>query len=232
MSLPRAVVSWSGGKDCSLALYRARERFDVVGLVTMFTRDGGCTRSHGLRPEVVEAQAQVLGLPLICENADWNDYESRFEAALRRARQLDITHAIFGDIFPATHHQWAEAVSERAGLIAVEPLWSEDTARLAEEFIASGGVAKIVTVRESCLDGGSWLGRELDRAALDELRSLGLDPGGENGEYHTVVTRFAGREGVIALQPGKILEHGGCQLLDMTLDKHNIRRCHRGKASA
>lgn len=213
---PRAAVSWSGGKDSALALHRASERFDIAGLITVMIEDGSRSRSHGLRRSVLEAQAKALDLPLLTVNADWQNYEAQFDKLLRRARRWDISHAIFGDVFPDAHKAWAENVSRRAGLEAVEPLWGEPTQALAEAFLASGGRARITTVREDRLDGKVWLGRELDRDALRELRDRGVDPGGENGEFHTVVTRFPNGE-AISLNRLDTLSHAGCGLCDFTV---------------
>ncbi len=217
MTKPRAAVSWSGGKDCALALHRACERFEIAGLLTVFTDDGSRTRSHGLRPEVIAAQARALGLPLLSVTAAWSNYESQFEDLLRRAAAWRITHVIFGDVFPDSHRQWAESLCSRAGLAAVEPLWAESTAALAAEFIETGGRAIIVAAREDLL-GAEWLGRELDMGALDALRELDLDPGGENGEFHTVVTRFPGANVNVPFVVIGTLSHGGCRLLDLAVD--------------
>ncbi|MGH8162661.1 MAG: adenosine nucleotide hydrolase [Gammaproteobacteria bacterium] len=216
MTKARAAVSWSGGKDCALALHRARARFDIVGLLTVFTADGSRTRSHGLRPEVIRAQAEALDLPLLTTDAAWSSYEARFERLLNGAKHdWHIDHVIFGDVFPDAHKRWTEGICGRAGLAAFEPLWGESTAALSEEFIAGGGRAKIVAAREDRL-GEAWLGREIDHETLDALRGLGVDPGGENGEFHTVVTHFPDG-GEIALHKLGTRAHGGCRLLDLTL---------------
>lgn len=213
-SKPRAAVSWSGGKDCCLALHRARESYDIVGLVAMLTEDGSRTRSHGLRPAILRAQAEALGLPLLTANASWTNYEQTFVTLLESARRWNISHAVFGDVFPDTHRQWAEKVCHAAGLTAVEPLWGEPTATLAAEFIARGGRAMIVTVNAASL-GREWLGRTLTLKSLDRLRALGVDPGGENGEFHTVVTGFPGFAHDISLRAQATLEHDGCYLLEL-----------------
>lgn len=217
MPKPRAVVSWSGGKDCCLALHRARDEFDIVGLVTVLTEDGSRSRSHGLRPEVLQCQADALGLPLLTTNATWKDYEQQFKTLLARAKNWGISHVIFGDVFPDSHKQWAESVCGSVGLTAVEPLWSESTYSLAREFIGIGGRATVITVREGQL-GPEWLGRPLTVDALDQFRLSQIDPAGENGEFHTLVTWFPGFTSEIVLQKTAILEHGGCFLLDLEAD--------------
>jgi len=219
----RALVSWSGGKDCCLAWARARESFEVVGLVTMMTEDGSRSRSHGLRPDVLKAQADAIGLPLITTNAAWGSYEAEFSNLLARAsRDLSATHVVFGDVFPEPHRQWVERVCSGRELTAVEPLWAESTDSLVREFLSRGGQAIIATVRDEVLDS-RWLGRLLDTRAIEELTSLGVDPCGERGEYHTFVTFFPGfRHSLIPRHLGAA-QHGGCSLLELDIPAEPVR---------
>lgn len=184
----------------------------------MLTEDGLRSRSHGLRPAVLERQAEALGLPLLTACASWADYEARFAQLLADASRWDISHVIFGDVFPSAHKQWAENISRNAGLVAVEPLWDESTYALAAEFIDAGGRAIIVAASEDRLDR-CWLGRQLTREALDRFRESGIDPGGENGEFHTLVTAFPQSDSTIPLVTIDSLSHGGCYLLDVDLER-------------
>jgi diphthine-ammonia ligase len=211
----RALVSWSGGKDCCLALWRARRDYDIVGLVCMMTEDGTRSRSHGIGPEVLRSQAAALDLPLLTASAGWHNYEAQFaQLLLASSRELGARHVIFGDIFPESHRHWAERMCAGCDLIAVEPLWGEDTSSLVREFIAQEGRALIVTVRDGIL-GDSWLGRSIDHAAVEELVALGVDPCGERGEYHSLVTHFPGFRHSLDLKRIGIARHGGCSLLDL-----------------
>lgn len=140
---PRALVSWSGGKDCCLAAHRARQEYELAGLVSMLTEDGSRSRSHGLPPELLQAQASSLQLPLFTAKAAWDTYEVEFAGLLARASaSASATHVIFGDVFPDPHKQWAEGVCGGAGLTAIEPLWAEPTHALVYEFIACGDVRR------------------------------------------------------------------------------------------
>jgi diphthine-ammonia ligase len=213
----RALVSWSGGKDCCLASHRTKDTCETVGLITMLTEDGTRSRSHGLRPEVLHAQAAALGLPLLTARTSWDLYEAEFIKLLGAAcRQVRATHVIFGDVFPEAHRQWAERVCRACQLTAVEPLWAEPTASLVREFVGLGGEATIITVRDDVLDS-SWLGTWLDDAAIAELVTLGVDPCGENGEFHTFVTHFPGFDRKLTPRRVTIAAHGGCSMLDFTL---------------
>lgn len=214
MSRPRAAISWSGGKDCCLALLRAADSCDIVAMVTMFGEDGSRSRSHGLRPDVIEAQARRLQLPAYVERASWPQYTDRFVDLLSQVLRHDVTHVVFGDIMGDAHREWNERVCAHHGLQPVMPLWGEPTKLLAREFIHRRGEARFVTVRPPHLDA-TWLGRELDANSLFELESLGVDPCGEFGEYHTVVTNCPAFSSPLHLSAGQHVEQGGCIAIDL-----------------
>ena len=185
--MKKAAISWSGGKDSCAAYHRARLDFEIVAALTMFNEDGSRSRSHGLRPEVLSAQVERMGLQHLTEQCAWSSYDEAFSRALGAAVGLGVTHVIFGDILFEEHRAWATRLAESQGLTAVEPLWGHSTTELYRDFLALGGRARIVTIRSSELDE-SFLGRELSAGMLDEFVALGVDPCGERGEYHTVVT--------------------------------------------
>jgi uncharacterized protein (TIGR00290 family) len=225
---PRAAVSWSGGKDSYLALHRSRSSYDVVALITMFDEDGMRSRSHGLRPQILEAQAHRLGLPICKGRGSWATYEDGYLQALADARALRISHVIFGDIMYDSNREFPERVCAASGLIAVEPLWGEPTDQLYREFVLTGADARIVTVRESVL-GPSWLGRRLTLSLLPELDAAGADPCGEHGEYHTVVVDAPAFSSPLALVSLDQVSHGGCWALDFTIDTHATSGSHAAR---
>src|SRR5258708_35456741 len=155
----KAAISWSGGKDSCAAYHRARADFDFVCALTMFNADGTRSRSHGLRPEILSAQIQRMGLRSITPRCEWATYDEAFDRGLAEAVSLGVTHVVFGDILFDEHKQWAERLSWSRGLTAVEPLWKQSTTDLYRGFLALAGRARIVTVRASELDE-SFLGRE------------------------------------------------------------------------
>jgi len=210
------MVSWSGGKDCYLALKRVRGDFEIVGLLTMMTEDGQRSRSHGLRPELLRYQAELLGVPHLTECATWAEYEVAFSDLLAKARAFDITHVVFGDIYPDANRIWAETISAGQGLTAIEPLWGEPTERLVREFIATQSTAVITTVRDAHLDQ-SFLGRTLTPELIDIFLEKGIDPCGERGEFHTFVTHYGGTETSIPITFGDVYEVGGCSAIDLRL---------------
>jgi diphthine-ammonia ligase len=220
MDRPRAAISWSGGKDGCTALQRVRSGFEVVAMITMLDEHGTRSRSHGLRPEVIAAQAERLGLHWLTGNCTWDTYTVEFCDVLRRLNEYGITHVIFGDIMFASHRAWNERVCATGKLTPVLPLWGEPTDRLLHEFLESGGDARLVTVRADCLDE-SWLGRRLTADLVPELQRRGVDPCGENGEYHTLVTNsplFSSPLPIVA--HGHVLKHG-CWALDVSLPGGN-----------
>jgi diphthine-ammonia ligase len=211
---PRAAISWSGGKDSLAALAAARDRFDVVAALTMFDEGGVRSRSHGLRPELIEAQADRLGLRPLLARCTWDTYDAAFRDALIELAAGGITHAVFGDLVFREHRTWAEARCAEAGLEAIEPLWGHPTSEVFDAFAASGARALLVTVREPWLDA-SWLGRPLDAAMKETFTSRGIDPCGENGEYHTAVIDSPLFSRPITVTHGEHVRRGDCVALDL-----------------
>ena len=217
MARPKAAISWSGGKDSCAAYHRARVDFDIIAAVTMFNEDGRRRRSHGLRPEILAAQTERMGLQALTQRCAWSSYDEAFGRALADARGLGVTHVIFGDILFEEHRQWATRLAEGQGLTAVEPLWGQSTTDLYRDFLWLGGRARIVTIRSSELDE-SFLGRELAAEMLDEFVALGVDPCGERGEYHTVVTDCPAFSSPIRLRACGRGGQSGCVAEDLLLD--------------
>ena len=181
-----AAVSWSGGKDCCLALHRARAAgLDVRYALAMFDETGERTRSHAIPRDVMRAQAEALGLELVAPSATWADYERVFVEALQGLRAAGVTDVIFGDIDLLAHREWEEKVCAAAGLSACLPLWLEPRRALAEEVLRLGYRALVVCTDDRWLDA-RYCGRAYDRAFLADL-PVGVDACGENGEFHTFV---------------------------------------------
>ena len=213
---PRAAISWSGGKDSCAALLRARTNLDVVAMLTMFDEEVARSRSHGLKLEVVQEQAERLGLAHKVGRCTWATYNDVFGSVLNELLDDGITHVVFGDILFPEHRQWAEAMCAPRGLVAVEPLFGSSTEDLLREWVTSGSRATIVTVRAEHLDS-SWLGRTLSLDMLPEFARLGVDPCGERGEYHTVVTDCPLFKSPIALSHGEVVLRSGCWALDVSI---------------
>ena len=134
-----AAVSWSGGKDCCLAMHRARAAgLNVRYLLAMFDETGERTRSHAIPRAVMQAQADALGLELAAPSATWADYEAAFVDALAALKTRGGGDVVFGDIDLAPHREWEEKVCAAAGVSAHLPLWLEPRDELAREVLALG----------------------------------------------------------------------------------------------
>jgi diphthine-ammonia ligase len=216
--------SWSGGKDSCLALHRALVSDDgsecqtdrLACLVTMFTEGGQRSRSHGLAREVLAAQAAAIGVPLLMASATWDDYERAFIDLLKQARDLGATTAVFGDIDIPRHRAWEEKVCDIAGLTACLPLWQKDRHAILEEWWQIGGECRLVVAREKLVDR-RHLGRVLDRTLAAELAATGIDPCGENGEFHTCVTACPLFRRSLKVTLGDQLKLSGCWFHDLQL---------------
>ena len=211
---PRAAISWSGGKDCCTALLRTRRDYEVVAMITMFGDDGHRSRSHGLRPEIIEEHAKRLGIRSFTGRCAWSSYTDEYTRVLGEAAADGVTHVIFGDIMGDAHRTWDERVCAAHGLTPVLPIWGESTRQLVDEFIDSGSSAIIVTARAALLDE-SWLGRTISGEAVCEFERLGIDPCGELGEYHTLVTNTTLFSAPLDLEFGVREMHSDCWALDV-----------------
>jgi uncharacterized protein (TIGR00290 family) len=181
-----AFASWSGGKDSCLAVWRAKQAgLDVRVLLTMFDERGERSRSHGLTPEIIQAQAAAMQLEYLQARASWTNYEEQFIAQLQDLRTRGFTAGVFGDIDLQAHRDWEEKVCARAEITACLPLWQQSRRELVEEFWGLGFKAKVVCTDDRFLPP-NYCGVEFDSAYVDSLPP-GVDACGENGEFHTVV---------------------------------------------
>ncbi|MFH1150923.1 MAG: diphthine--ammonia ligase [Actinomycetota bacterium] len=205
----KALVAWSGGKDSALALHRiAREdRLGVEGLLTTVTASYDRITMHGVRKQLLERQAESLGLPLLVAEipAECGDevYDRVMGEALDEASARGIEAIVFGDIFLEDVRRYREERLARAPMEAVFPLWGEDTGALAREFIDLGFRAVLTCVDSDALDG-SFAGREYDGDLLADLPP-GVDPCGENGEFHTFVWDGPGFARPLAIVRGEVV---------------------------
>lgn len=187
----RALMNWSGGKDSALALWRSLQtgQYRVETLLTTFNEANRRVSMHGVREELLDAQAQRLNLPqtklYLPEQSSMTDYQHRMDVTLAPLVSAGVTHAVFGDIFLDDLRQWREAQLARQSLTGLFPLWRVPSLDLLEEFWAAGFATVVVSVNGQYLDQ-SFCGRVLDRAFVDDLPP-GVDPCGERGEFHTFV---------------------------------------------
>jgi uncharacterized protein (TIGR00290 family) len=186
---PTAIFNWSTGKDSALALYKVLQsgEYDIGWLLTTVNERYERVSMHGVRTELLQAQADSLGVPLVQvrlpETQTMEAYERAMGETLSQLIAAGASCSIFGDIFLEDLRAYREQRLAALGLRAVFPLWQTPTSVLAREVIDLGFSAITTCVNDRWL-GRQFVGRQLDDMFLQEL-PVGVDPCGENGEFHT-----------------------------------------------
>jgi uncharacterized protein (TIGR00290 family) len=217
----KILVSWSSGKDSAWTLHvLRRDRIgDIGGLLTSINVDAGRVSMHGVREEILYAQAEAAGLPLItiplpypCSN---EIYEERMRQAVDKAAVEGFTHMAFGDLFLEDVRQYREDRLANTGLTPLFPLWRRHTSELAREMISGGLRARIVCLDPRVLPR-DLIGSSFDARLLDTLPE-GIDPCGERGEFHTCVTAGPMFSTPLSVLPGPVVERDGFVFGDLSL---------------
>ena len=220
---PKALISWSSGKDSAFALHEVRRagEYDVVGALTTVTETFDRVSIHGVRQEILHAQCEAAGLPprivpipYPCPN---EIYEARMGEAIAKAVQDGITHIIFGDLFLADIKAYREQKLAGTGITPVFPLWQRPTLPLAHAMIASGMEAYLATVDLRKLPA-EFAGRKFDLQLLADLPD-GVDPCGENGEFHTCVVAGPIFSRRLPVASGERVERDGYGYCDLVLGR-------------
>ena len=189
--MTKILYAWSGGKDSSMALYELRKSRDheISALLTTVTEDYDRISMHGVRCTLLERQAESLALPLekiyITKSSSNDDYESKMLEVLSRYKKLGVSAVAFGDIFLEDLKKHREENLAKLDMVGIFPIWKKDTPQLAVDFIDAGFKAILTCVDSKFLDR-TFCGKIFDRQFLSQLPS-GVDPCGENGEFHTFV---------------------------------------------
>jgi uncharacterized protein (TIGR00290 family) len=216
----KALIAWSSGKDSAWALHEVRRTgaFEIVGAVTTVTENFSRVSMHGLREILLRRQLaaarlepRIVRIPFPCPN---EIYEARMAAAMAEAKAEGVTHVIFGDLFLEDIRAYREVQLAKAGMTAVFPLWQRPTGLLAREMIENGLTARLVCVDRSKLPA-DYMGRSFDESLLDRLPA-GIDPCGENGEFHTFVSAGPMLEHEIAVRVDETMERDGFAYADLT----------------
>lgn len=181
------VLSYSGGKDCILALYRKIQAgCTPVALLITVKKNSEETWTHGLSYDLLEQVSKSLELPIIYAECDVPEYEIKFEEKLREAKKMGATSVVYGDIDIQQHKQWGIDRAINTGLNYEFPLWQEDREKLVHEVIDNGFKAVIKKVNLDCMSE-DFLGKTLTKELVEKIKATGSDVCGENGEYHTFV---------------------------------------------
>jgi uncharacterized protein (TIGR00290 family) len=214
----KILVSWSSGKDSAWMLHVLRtEGHTPAALLTTTNEAFDRVAMHGVRREVLEAQADAAGLPLIAVPLPWpcpnGEYEARMGAAVRQAVADGFTHVAFGDLFLEDVRRYREERLASTGLTPLFPLWQRPTPALAREMIAGGLEATLTCVDPRVLPP-SFAGRAFDTSLLADLPDT-VDPCGERGEFHSCVTAGPMFSKRLDVSPGDVVERDGFVFADL-----------------
>lgn len=187
-----AVVSWSGGKDSCFACYKAMlDGITVSYIYNSVSEEYNRVSFHGIKADLVYAQAQAIEIPLIQKKVTKNNYEEIFKEGMSDLKKKGMNAIVFGDVELQEHRDWIEKICEATGLRPILPLWGKDSQELLTDFIETGFVATIVSTNSELI-GKKWVGRKINKSFIGDFLNAKFDKRphilGENGEYHTVVT--------------------------------------------
>ncbi|GAA5520431.1 diphthine--ammonia ligase [Aliifodinibius salicampi] len=208
--MEKVIFNWSGGKDSSLCLLKLLEsdQYDICRLLTTVNQEKGRVSMHGIREELIHLQAGQIGIPLHCvmlpDQLDMEQYDRIMSESLQAFKREGVHLGAFGDIFLEDLRKYRENKLREINVEAIFPLWNKDTDRLAREFIDLGFRAIIVSADGRKLDA-SFVGREFDHQFLKDLPE-GVDPCGENGEFHSFVFDGPIFKDPVSFEKGKLVE--------------------------
>lgn len=215
----KAILSWSSGKDCAWALHVLRQTpgIEVVGLLSTINTAFDRVAMHGVRRDLVEAQATAAGLPLTLLGLPWpcsnESYRDLMGSCVREMRSRGVEAVAFGDLFLEDVRAYREQQMAGSGLTPLFPLWGQDTRSLAKRMIDGGLEARI-----ACLDPRvmprNFAGARFDAALLEALPK-GVDPCGENGEFHTFAHAGPMFSAPIEIRPSETVERDGFVFTDL-----------------
>ena len=215
----RLILSWSGGKDSAWTLHTLRQdpRYEIVALFTSLNSHFDRIAIHGVRRELLEAQASAAALPLWTVPLPWpcsnQDYEQCMSSIFLRARLENVEFAAFGDLFLQDIRDYREKQLSNTGLTPLFPLWQLPTAPLAQQMIAGGLRARLVCIDPRHITR-DFVGREFDQQLLADLPRT-ADPCGENGEFHTFVYAGPMFHSPIQVEAGETVERDGFVYQDL-----------------
>lgn len=219
MTKPKALLSWSSGKDSAWTLHVLRDQHEVevVGLLTTLNAAHDRVAMHAVRADLLRRQAEAadvelwpVPLPWPCSN---EAYEAAMSSAMERARASGITRVAFGDLFLEDVRRYREERLSKIGIEPMFPIWGIPTGTLSRRMIAGGLRARLTCVDPKKLDA-RFAGRDYDQALLDEIPSS-VDPCGENGEFHSFAYAGPMFRQPIAIRSGEIVERDGFVFADV-----------------
>jgi uncharacterized protein (TIGR00290 family) len=214
----KTLLAWSSGKDSAWTLHVLRQGgVEVSALLTTVNQQAGRVAMHGVRRELLQAQAEAAGIPVWQVDLPWpcsnEDYESRMREACGRAVAEGFTRIAFGDLYLRDIREYREKQLAASGLEPVFPLWDLPTGPLARDMILGGLRARLACVDTRAL-GREFAGRDFDASLLADLPST-VDPCGENGEFHSFAYAGPMFRAPIAIETGEFHEYGSFVYRDL-----------------
>lgn len=211
------IASYSGGKDSTLALYKAMKKGTAVGIVVMMEEEGDRSRAHSLFKDILKAQAKAIGVPLYTGSANFKNYEKVFVEILKNAKDKGADVLVTGDIDLPEEDCWHERVTDSIGLKLGVPLWKMNHKEVVKEFISLGFKTKVITIDTTQGMKEEDLGRILTFDYMKELEERGIDSCGEKGEFHTVTIGGPIFKEDIKVEDGEITSDGRYMYLKVEL---------------
>jgi len=217
--MEKVLVGWSGGKDSAIALYEIQrsQKYEIVSLLTTITADYDRVSMHGVPRILVEKQADSVGLPLeevlIPKSCSDEEYGAKMRKTLTKFKEEGVSSVVFGDVFLEDIKKYREENLAKIGMKGIFPIWGRDTAELVGSFLSLGFQA-ITTCVDSKLLDKRFIGRVIDKRFLD-LLPHDVDPGGENGEFHSFVFDGPIFKKRISCAPGEVVLRDGFYFCDL-----------------
>ncbi len=204
-------ASWSGGKDSCLACYRAMKQGMKLSHLVHFDRPKNL---HGVDPAMIKLQADLTGIPMIQRKVASEDFEREFKKTIGELAMSGTKGMVFGDIYLEPHKEWVDRVCYELGIEPVEPLWGMKTEDIIQEFLSIGFDTIVASGNQDLIDK-KYIGHRMDREFIEHLKSKKLDVCGENGEFHTFVTRGPLFRGKIEITASDVISRDGFWFLDV-----------------
>ena len=211
------LASWSGGKDSCLACYLAIKRGMNVSRLIHFARPNNL---HGVDSALIRIQAALTGIPLIQRYVEQEEFEHEFRMTVASLRKVGAEGMIFGDIYLEPHKEWVDRTCGELGIEPVEPLWGRKSDDIVEEFLRAGFETLVASGKQELIDR-KFIGRKMGGEFIEYLKTKNLDVCGENGEFHTFVTKGPLFEGSIDIKAYEVVSRDGFWFLDVKEYKVN-----------
>jgi uncharacterized protein (TIGR00290 family) len=209
------AISYSGGKNSVLALHRMLEQgHNPVAMITTVNIEQRRSWFHGIQNELLDAVSKSLDIPLIICECTPDNYTQAYEQSLAKSMKMGADSCVFGDIDIDAHKTWDEERCKNVGIKCILPLWQQGREALVRELLTKG-FKSIIKIEDSNKLDGSFLGQTLTMPLIEKMKAVGVDPCGENGEYHTFVYDGPIFAYPISFETDRIIDFGTHKAIDI-----------------